>query len=139
MKVFRVPTSGRGDSGSAAIETVFWLTAIQLPVLLVSLGLVAAQLQLARAETVLRESARATVMQLETQTSDLSQSDVQSVFAGYLQELAVTSGINLAQSQWSANCIPSPNCEFLNFSYSAGVEPWQPKLNLLFSHSTVQP
>ena len=121
------------DSGSAAIETIFWLTAIQLPMLVFSLGLFAAQLQLARAETVLRESARATIKQLETDSLSLSQPQIQTVFASYVRELGFQAGLNLDQTQWSANCIPMPNCEFLSFSFKAGVEPWQPRLNLVFS------
>ena len=133
MKTARHQCGWFSDSGSAAIETVFWLTAVQLPLLVFSLGLVAAQLQLARAETVLREAARATITQLETDSLSLSQSHIQTVFASYLKELGFQAGLKLDQSHWSANCIPLQNCEFLSFTFKAGVEPWQPRLSLLFS------
>lgn len=128
-----------GESGSALIETVFWLLVIQLPLFLAALGLSSAQHQLARAETLLREAARATLLSLENAAEPTTQPRLEAAFESHLRLLDSTTKNAISQGQFGLDCIPAPDCEYVRFEYRAGAEAWQPQITLLFSNSRVQP
>ena len=128
-----------GESGSALIETVFWLLAIQAPLFLAALGLISAQSQLSRAETLLREAARATLLSLEHATEPTSQPGLAAAFENHLRMLGSATKTAIGPGQFGVDCIPAPGCDYVRFAYKAGAEAWQPQIALLFSNSNVQP
>ena len=128
-----------GESGSALIETVFWLLVIQVPLFLAALGLSSAQHQLARAETLLREAARATLLSLENAAEPTTRPRLEAAFESHLRILESTTKTAISQGQFWLDCIPAPDCEYVRFQYKAGAEAWQPQITLLFSNSRVQP
>lgn len=127
------------ETGSALIETVFWLLAIQVPLLLGAMTLINSQVQLARAETLVRESARATLVALEQSQTPNSEGQIQETFVSTIGSLSDSVGFDPRKAQMRVDCIPKSTCDYVSFAFKAGAETWQPQLNLLFSNSAVVP
>jgi hypothetical protein len=126
------------EKGSISLEALFGLLGLQLPMLAMVFGIAAAQTELARKESLLRESARATMMLLERTepTHDfetLAQQTFQSVFAA----ASATQSQGQESPKARLTCIPRGQCSYLSFSLPAQPEKWQPQLQVLFAAPSV--
>ena len=134
----RVAKAARNESGSVAIETLFWLLGVQLPMLALVFVVASAQADLSRTESLIRESARATLMVLERDpvvSSDF-ESRAQSTFRSILAAAAKSLNSNHEMPNALVSCVPARQCSYLSFSLPARPEKWQPRLQILFAAPT---